>query len=85
MYITALNYISKLAIHKIWVKPSGEMSYLYGNHVIKGHLARMTENIPQYTGVVVFNLNDMPLGFGITAKSTLGCKGIEPMSTVVFN
>ena len=45
----------------------------------------MTENIPQYTGVVVYSLNDMPLGFGVTAKGTFECKDLEPMSIVVFN
>ena len=28
LYITALNYISKLALFKVWVKPSGELNYL---------------------------------------------------------
>ena len=45
----------------------------------------MTENVPQYAGVVVYSLNDMPLGFGITAKSTLACKDLEPMTIIVFN
>ena len=61
------------------------MSYLYGNHAVKGHLARMTENIPKYAGVIVFSLNDMPLGFGVAAKSTLECKDLESMAIVVFN
>ena len=34
---------------------------------------------------MVYSLNDMPLGFGVTAKSTLECKGLEPMSIIVFN
>ena len=46
IHVSALEYLSKLAVHKVWVKPSGELSYLYGNNVIKGHLARMTEGIP---------------------------------------
>ena len=31
----------------------------------------MTENIPQYAGVVILSMNDVPLGFGKTAKSTV--------------
>jgi len=27
----------------------------------------------------------MPLGFGITAKSTLMCRDLEPMTIVAFN
>ena len=47
--------------YKVWLKPAAEQSFLYGNHVIKSGLARMTENTPQYQGVVVYNMNDVPL------------------------
>ena len=57
------------------------MSFLYGNHITKGGfccvsylicvgLARISEGCPQYAGVVVFNMNNVPLGFGITAQTT---------------
>ena len=72
--ITCLDYLAKYCKHKIWVKSGGEMPYLYGNHVIKAHIARMTENIPQYSPVCVFNLNDLPLGFGVAARGTLQTK-----------
>lgn len=63
------------------MKPSAEMSFLYGNHITKGGfycvsclifvgLARISEGCPQYAGVVVFNMNNVPLGFGITAQTT---------------
>lgn len=48
--------------YKIWVKPSAELSFLYGNHILKGGLGKMTENTPQHQGVVVFNMNDIPIG-----------------------
>jgi hypothetical protein len=48
--------------YKVWVKPSSEMSFLYGNNVVKSGLGRMTEAIPRYAGVVVFSMNDVPLG-----------------------
>ena len=44
--ITCLDYLAKYAKYKVWVKPNGEQTYLYGNHVLKGHLARITENTP---------------------------------------
>jgi len=47
--ITALDYISKFARYKVWLKPSGEQSFLYGNNVIKSNIARMTEDTPQYS------------------------------------
>jgi len=48
--------------YKVWVKPNSEMSFLYGNNVLKSGLGRMTEGIPQYAGVVVYSMSDVPLG-----------------------
>ena len=39
---------------KIWMKPAGEQSFLYGNHILKSGLGRITENTPQYQGVIVY-------------------------------
>lgn len=46
------------AVPQVWVKPSAEMQFLYGNNVLKSGLARITENTPAYTGVVVFSMSD---------------------------
>ena len=46
---------------KVWIKPNGEMPFLYGNHVVKAHLGRITEDTPEHQGVVVFSMNDTPL------------------------
>ncbi len=37
------------------------MPFLYGNHVVKAHLGRITEDTPEHQGVVVFSMNDVPL------------------------
>lgn len=37
------------------------MSYLYGNHVLKAHVAKMTEDVPEHQGVVVYSSTDIPL------------------------
>ena len=66
--------LARFAKHKVWVKPGGEQSFLYGNHVLKAGLGRITEDTPQYQGVVVLNMADVPLGFGTTAKSTADCR-----------
>ena len=76
MSIPCLDVIAKYSKHKIWVKTGGEMPFLYGNHVIKAHIARMTENIPQYAPVCIYNLNDLPLGFGVAARGTLQTKDL---------
>eukprot|EP01147_Barroeca_monosierra_P008785 gene8785-1160_t len=85
LHITALPYLAPYAIYKIWIKASSEQSFLYGNNVLKSGLARMTENTPQYQGVVVYNMSDIPLGFGATAKSTLECRTMDPTGIVVFH
>jgi len=37
------------------------MPFLYGNHVLKAHLGRITEDTPEHQGVVVYSMNDTPL------------------------
>lgn len=43
------------------MKPGSEQSFLYGNHVLKSGLGRITENTAQYQGVVVYSMADVPL------------------------
>eukprot|EP00455_Lapot_gusevi_P050966 TRINITY_DN74_c0_g1_i1.p1 TRINITY_DN74_c0_g1~~TRINITY_DN74_c0_g1_i1.p1 ORF type:complete len:197 (+),score=51.88 TRINITY_DN74_c0_g1_i1:49-591(+) len=83
--ITALDYLAQYAKYKVWIKPSSEMSFLYGNHVLKAGLGRITENTPKYQGVVVYNMADVPLGFGSTAASTQDCRKLDPTGIVVFH
>ncbi|CAE6335533.1 unnamed protein product [Rhizoctonia solani] len=61
LHITALDYLAQYAKYKIWIKPNGEMPFLYGNHIVKAHLGRITEDTPEHQGVVVFSMNDIPL------------------------
>jgi 60S ribosome subunit biogenesis protein NIP7 len=61
------------------------MSFLYGNHVQKAGLGRITEATPAYTGVVVFSMADVPLGFGVAAKSTADCRAADTNAVVVFH
>lgn len=45
----------------------------------------MSEDTPQYAGVIVLNADDIPLGFGVAAKSTLQMKNTDPMAIVGFH
>ncbi|KAF4524751.1 hypothetical protein B566_EDAN013820 [Ephemera danica] len=83
--ITALDYLAPYAQYKIWVKPGAEQQFLYGHHVLKSGLGRITENTPKYQGVIVLSMNDMPLGFATAAKSTAECKHADPIAIVCFN
>ena len=84
LHITALSVLAKHAKYKIWIKPNGEMPFLYGNHVLKAHVGKMTDDIPEHAGLIVFSMNDMPLGFGVSAKSTLESKNLQPTAIVAF-
>ncbi len=46
------------------------MSFLYGNNLVKFGLACITEATPQDAGLVVYNMLDIPLGFGVAAQTT---------------
>ncbi|KAG5860229.1 ribosomal biogenesis protein [Encephalitozoon hellem] len=70
--ISSLNFLSRWAIYKVWIKNSAEMNYVYGNNSLKSHIFRSSEGIPINAGVFVFNQNDVPLGFGITALTPQG-------------
>jgi len=85
LHITALDYLARYAKFKIWIKPNGEMPFLYGNHVVKAHLGRITEDTPEHQGVVVYSMNDTPLGFGVTARSTIDTRKLDPTAIIVFH
>ncbi|KAK0198242.1 cytosolic large ribosomal subunit protein [Armillaria gallica] len=85
LHISSLDYIAQYAKYKVWIKPNGEMPFLYGNHVVKAHLGRITEDTPEHQGVVVFSMNDVPLGFGVTARSTVDTRKMDPTSIIVFH
>lgn len=57
-----------LAVAQVWVKPAAEMQFLYGNHVLKSGLGRITEATPAYTGVVVYSMTDVPLGAACSSR-----------------
>ena len=61
LHITALDVIAPHARYKVWVKPNGEMPFLYGGHVVKAHIGRWSEDCPEHQGVVVMSMNDTPL------------------------
>ena len=61
LHITALDVIAPHARYKVWVKPNGEMPFLYGGNVVKAHVGRWSEDCPEHQGVVVYSMDDKPL------------------------
>ena len=84
LHITALPYLTQYAKFKVWIKSNGEMPFLYGNHVLKAHIGRMSDDIPEHAGVIIYNMKDIPLGFGVSAKSTGEVKNMLPTGIVAF-
>ena len=83
--ITCLEHLAQFAKHKVWIKASSEMSFMYGNHVLKSGVGRMTDGIPQYAGVVVYSMNNTPLGFGLAAQSTERARDLDPTAIVALH
>ena len=61
MHITALDVVAPHARYKVWIKPNGEGPFTYGGHILKAHVGRWSEDVPDHQGVVVCSMNDIPL------------------------
>ncbi|CBH16346.1 RNA-binding protein [Trypanosoma equiperdum] len=85
LQVTALEYIAQYSLFKVWLKPSQEQKFLYGGHVTRAGLGRITEATPRHQKVAVFSMGDVPLGFGVAALGTLECRRCEMNSTVLFH
>ncbi|KAI5187944.1 60S ribosome subunit biogenesis protein NIP7 [Nematocida homosporus] len=67
--ITALSILWNYCLNRVRVKPTAEMSVLYGNHVQRAHLVGIPTEVKKNAGVVLCTVHDIPLGFGIMTKS----------------
>jgi len=65
LHITALDIIAPYARYKVWIKPNGEMPFLYGGNILKAHVGRWSEDCPEHQGVVVYSMDDTPLVSGL--------------------
>ncbi|KAI1464650.1 60S ribosome subunit biogenesis protein NIP7 [Daldinia bambusicola] len=84
LHITALPILAEHARYKLWIKPNGEMPFLYGGNVVKAHVGRWSDDCPSHQGIVVYNMSDTPLGFGVTARSTAEARRLDPTGIVCF-
>ena len=66
-------------------RPGAELLFLFGNSVPKSSLARITENTKAGDGVVVMSMADVPLGFGIAARSAQDCRKADTNAVVVLH
>lgn len=84
LHITALPVIAPHARHKIWIRPNGVMPFLYGSNIVKAHVGRYSEDCPEHQGIIVYGMDDVPLGFGVTARSTAEARRLDPTGIVCF-
>lgn len=84
VHITALETLAPNAKFKVWIKQNGEMPFLYGNNILKAHIGKISEDVPEHTGVVVYDMHDRPLGFGVTAKSSIEIRSAPPNAIVTY-
>lgn len=61
------------------------MSFLYGNHVLKSGVGKVSEGLPANTGVVVLSMANIPLGFGVSVKTTSEIRSLDPSAIVVLH
>ena len=45
---------------QIWVKASAEQQFLYGHHIMKSGLGRITENTPKWAFLKIWSLKFLP-------------------------
>lgn len=83
--VHALDLLAAHARRRVWLKPDTERSFLFGNSVPKSSLARITENTKAGDGVVVMSMADVPLGFGIAARSAQDCRKADTNAVVVLH
>lgn len=85
LHITSLDYLAQYCRYKVWIKDSAEQSYLYGNHILKAHVAKVSDDVPEHAGAVVFSTNETPLGFVTTGKGAAEIQRMDPTGIVAFH
>ncbi|EDR24486.1 60S ribosome subunit Biogenesis protein NIP7, putative [Entamoeba dispar SAW760] len=85
LHITALPYLAQYCSCKIWVKAEAETSFLYGNHLVKNGISKITDNMARNIGCVMFNENDIAIGFGTTACSSVEYSRLSATGIVCYN
>ncbi|KAL9028017.1 MAG: hypothetical protein Q9196_003554 [Gyalolechia fulgens] len=83
LHITALDIIAPHARYKVWIKPNGEMPFLYGGNIVKAHIGRWSEDCPEHQGVVVFSMDDKPLVYRPTDPAPVHLEVLTWLSRVL--
>ncbi|KAM0687431.1 ribosome biosynthesis protein nip7 [Conglomerata obtusa] len=75
--------LSQYALHRVWVKNTAEMNFLYGNDVLKAHVLKMSDECVVNSYCFVFNQSEQCIGFGVLSKGKEDVKMCDGKSVVV--
>jgi len=68
--IPLLNMLLKYkGLFSAFLKTEGEKSFLFGKHVEKKNVSKLSKNVFKNDGIVLFNKNKIAIGFGEALKS----------------
>lgn len=55
LHITSLPYLAQYAKFKIWLNKMVKCHFYMVNHVLKAHIGRMSDDIPEHAGVIIYS------------------------------
>jgi 60S ribosome subunit biogenesis protein NIP7 len=83
LHINSLDHIAPHAKAKVWVSNEGAVQFLLGYNLHNAYVKHMTKNTPAKHGAVVFTMDGVPLGFGMTARATCDLPKLGEFTPVV--
>ncbi|KAH0787873.1 60S ribosome subunit biogenesis protein NIP7 [Histomonas meleagridis] len=78
LHVTSLSVIAPIAQAKVWIKPSAEIGFLYGQHILAEGVQNIDEGVKRNDGVVVYNANNLPIGLGVALQSSVALRKALP-------
>lgn len=84
LHVSSLNSLSKYCLNKVWIKKSAEMNVLYGNNIQKAHIFKISDELLVNSSVIIYNQDDIILGFGITSKDSNGIDRMTGSSIAII-
>ncbi|AEA38983.1 ribosome biogenesis protein (nucleomorph) [Cryptomonas paramecium] len=85
-FVTALNFLNSLSnFNFVIIKNFEENSFIKGKHLKKFQLSSITRQLSSNDGVLVFNENNLLLGFGEIVKNFSQVQVISKNHIVIIN
>merc|ERR1719348_1273926 len=82
--ITSLDILAPFAKNKVWLKKGSEQHFVYGKNILKASIKKLSESIDTNEGLIVCTSDDLPIGFGVSAKSGDAIRTAAPTDLAVI-